>query len=42
MKKIILSIFILAVFILPVSADTIRMGTEGAYPPYNFINDNIF
>tara|TARA_B100001057_G_scaffold19525_2_gene18162 strand:- start:29463 stop:30203 length:741 start_codon:yes stop_codon:yes gene_type:complete len=40
MKKIILSIFILAVFILPVSADTIRMGTEGAYPPYNFINDN--
>lgn len=20
--------------------DTIRMGTEGAYPPYNFINDN--
>jgi polar amino acid transport system substrate-binding protein len=23
-----------------VSAQTIRMGTEGAYPPYNFINDN--
>ncbi len=23
-----------------VSADTIRMGTEGAYPPYNFINDS--
>ena len=21
-------------------ADTVRMGTEGAYPPYNFINDN--
>ena len=21
------------------SAQTIRMGTEGAYPPYNFIND---
>ncbi|NBR04083.1 MAG: amino acid ABC transporter, partial [Alphaproteobacteria bacterium] len=20
-------------------AETIRMGTEGAYPPYNFIND---
>ena len=20
--------------------DTIRMGTEGAYPPYNFINDS--
>lgn len=23
-----------------VSAETIRMGTEGAYPPYNFINDS--
>ena len=22
------------------SAKTIRMGTEGAYPPYNFVNDN--
>ena len=22
------------------AADTVRMGTEGAYPPYNFINDN--
>ena len=22
------------------SAQTIRMGTEGAYPPYNFINDS--
>ena len=22
------------------AADTIRMGTDGAYPPYNFINDN--
>ena len=21
-------------------AETVRMGTEGAYPPYNFINDN--
>ncbi|MEM5475868.1 transporter substrate-binding domain-containing protein [Pacificibacter sp. AS14] len=21
-------------------ADTVRMGTEGAYPPYNFINDD--
>ena len=40
MKKIILSMFVLAMLILPVSADTIRMGTEGAYPPYNFINDN--
>jgi len=23
-----------------VSAQTIRMGTEGGYPPYNFVNDN--
>ncbi len=22
------------------AADVVRMGTEGAYPPYNFINDN--
>ena len=22
------------------TAETIRMGTEGAYPPYNFINDS--
>ena len=21
------------------AADTIRLGTEGAYPPYNFLND---
>ena len=24
----------------PAMAQTVRMGTEGAYPPYNFINDN--
>ncbi|MEM9737013.1 MAG: transporter substrate-binding domain-containing protein, partial [Pseudomonadota bacterium] len=24
----------------PALADTVRMGTEGAYPPYNFINDD--
>ena len=30
----------LAVFALPALAqDVVRMGTEGAYPPYNFIND---
>ncbi len=23
-----------------VSAQTVRMGTEGAYPPFNFVNDN--
>jgi len=40
MKKIILSTF-LALFMSGFAyADTVRMGTEGAYPPYNFINDN--
>ena len=40
MKKIILSAF-LALFMSGAAfADTVRMGTEGAYPPYNFINDN--
>ena len=40
MKKIILSAF-LALFMSGFAyADTVRMGTEGAYPPYNFINDN--
>ncbi|MEQ8441562.1 MAG: transporter substrate-binding domain-containing protein [Alphaproteobacteria bacterium] len=24
----------------PAMADTVRLGTEGAYPPYNFIDDN--
>lgn len=24
----------------PAMADTVRLGTEGAYPPYNFINDD--
>ena len=40
MKKTMLSA--LAALLLAGSAwaDTIRMGTEGAYPPYNFINDN--
>jgi polar amino acid transport system substrate-binding protein len=39
MKTILLGTAALA---LPASfalADTVRMGTEGAYPPYNFIND---
>lgn len=40
MKKIILSIFVLIMINFPASADTIRMGTEGAYPPFNFINDD--
>jgi polar amino acid transport system substrate-binding protein len=25
---------------LAAAQDTVRMGTEGAYPPYNFINDD--
>jgi polar amino acid transport system substrate-binding protein len=40
MKKIVLSTAILAMSATVAMADTIRMGTEGAYPPYNFINDN--
>jgi polar amino acid transport system substrate-binding protein len=43
MKKIILSTVALAMTAGVAMADshakTIRMGTEGAYPPYNFIND---
>ena len=40
MKKIILSA-LLATFMVGLTyAETVRMGTEGAYPPYNFINDN--
>lgn len=40
MKKIILSTAALALTAGVAMADTIRMGTEGAYPPYNFINDD--
>jgi polar amino acid transport system substrate-binding protein len=40
MKKIILSATVLAFTAGASFADTIRMGTEGAYPPYNFIDDN--
>lgn len=29
-----------AFFTQSVAADTVRLGTEGAYPPYNFVNDN--
>jgi polar amino acid transport system substrate-binding protein len=41
MKKLILStaaLIVTAGFAL--AQDTVRMGTEGAYPPYNFINDD--
>lgn len=44
MKKLVLSAAILALTAGTALADshgrTIRMGTEGAYPPYNFINDD--
>jgi polar amino acid transport system substrate-binding protein len=39
MKKLILMTAVLAFGAGVASAQTIRMGTEGAYPPYNFIND---
>lgn len=40
MKKIVLAATIAAFTAGTVAADTVRMGTEGAYPPYNFINDD--
>ncbi len=39
MKKLILTTAALALSASFAMADTVRMGTEGAYPPYNFIND---
>ena len=38
MKKLIIAAA-LAAFTTTATADTVRMGTEGAYPPYNFLND---
>ncbi|QYX55864.1 transporter substrate-binding domain-containing protein [Roseovarius sp. SCSIO 43702] len=40
MKKILLTTAALALTAGIAAAETIRMGTEGAYPPYNFINDS--
>lgn len=40
MKKLILIAAALALTTGIAEAQTIRMGTEGAYPPYNFINDD--
>ncbi|MEM7505288.1 MAG: transporter substrate-binding domain-containing protein [Pseudomonadota bacterium] len=42
MKKLTLLAAAAAMFAGPALADghAVRMGTEGAYPPYNFINDN--
>jgi polar amino acid transport system substrate-binding protein len=40
MKKLMITAAILAISVGMASAETIRMGTEGAYPPWNFINDD--
>ncbi|MBU2889188.1 transporter substrate-binding domain-containing protein [Celeribacter halophilus] len=40
MKKLILSAAALALMAGAASAETVRLGTEGAYPPYNYIDDN--
>ncbi|MDX1785769.1 MAG: transporter substrate-binding domain-containing protein [Roseovarius sp.] len=41
MKKLILSTAALALSAgMALSADTVRLGTEGAYAPWNFINDS--
>jgi polar amino acid transport system substrate-binding protein len=39
MKKLILTAALLAMTSGLAAAQTVRLGTEGAYPPYNFIND---
>ena len=39
MKTFILSAAVLALTAGLAAAQTVRLGTEGAYPPYNFIND---
>lgn len=39
MKKLLIAAAALAMTAGLAGAQTVRMGTEGAYPPYNFIND---
>jgi polar amino acid transport system substrate-binding protein len=39
MKKLLLATALLALTAGASAAQTVRLGTEGAYPPYNFIND---
>ncbi len=39
MKKIILAAALAVTANFAMAQDVVRMGTEGAYPPYNFIND---
>ena len=40
MKSLIFTTAALAIVAGSAFAQTVRMGTEGAYPPYNFINDS--
>ncbi|MDP2085683.1 MAG: transporter substrate-binding domain-containing protein, partial [Gemmobacter sp.] len=37
--KLALTLGVLALTATTAMAQTVRMGTEGAYPPFNFIND---
>ncbi|HSF64475.1 MAG TPA: transporter substrate-binding domain-containing protein [Paracoccaceae bacterium] len=39
MKKLMMTAALVALTAGGAMAQTVRMGTEGAYPPYNFIND---
>ncbi len=39
MKKLTLSLAALALSVGAASADVVRIGTEGQYPPFNFINE---
>lgn len=39
MKKLVLTLGVLALTATAAMAQTVRLGTEGAYPPFNFIND---
>ncbi|TBN41264.1 transporter substrate-binding domain-containing protein [Paracoccus subflavus] len=39
MKKLLIAATVLAAATGMASSQTVRMGTEGAYPPYNFIDD---
>ena len=39
MKKLLLATALIAVSGAALAQDVVRLGTEGAYPPFNFIND---